>query len=356
MENNNEERSTGDKLPEICITAEEFDPEKLILEDPQTASFTIGQSKISTTTSDARYLDEEERKCLLYIKAPPQSVFGVSYTFDMTTKDSDQVPENAKGMQIAYPLTSMKTTKNPTPKEKAYQDFLDCLWEKAVEKGRQEAEKEGDDLLIPDVAVNSFLAAEKKKNWALAVKKPAEHPKSQDTKTIDYTKPQRQYVKLITSGKGKTLKALTLFYDSNDIAHNAVKYISKRGIIEPCFLVEGTYYGAHGKNPHGCSLRFKLAEANYTEISGVNGVPSTRMLGKSTSEPVHEEGSDEEGTFGEDPSIKLSKAVKKAPSKKTVPKGSVAKATVKKPVTKTVLKKAVKKTIPKKPVDDEDEE
>lgn len=338
MEEHEAQHVVTSGIPEICIDPKDYDPSRLILKDPETMTFSIGQSEVSMTTSAARYLDDEGKECLMYFSAPPQQTFGVSYTFPMEVKEADQTPENAKGFQISYPLTSLKTVKNPTEAEQAYIDMLDSLWQAAVEKGREEALKDGS---IPEVAANSFIAAERKgEKWELAVKKPAEYPKTADKKNFDTTKPMRQYLKLITTGKGPTLKAMTPFYGSKNQKCNAVKFLDKRGIIEPCFLFEGLYYGSHGpRAPHGCSLRFKLAEANYTEISSVQGVPSKKLLRANTSVGGEEEVDEgcEDGTFSEPtPAQALKKAVAKTGAK------TGAKVATKAPVKKVAVAKTTK--------------
>lgn len=360
----NMEEQKATHIPEICITPEEFDVSRLIHKEPVTTSFTMGQTQISITMSEGRYLDDEDRECILYCSAPAQQCFGVSYVYDMEVKEADQTPDNAKGFQLMYPLSSLKTVSNPTEEEQAYNDMIEGMWEAAVESGREEASKDDDECLIPNSSVNSFIAAEKKGTWEKAVKKPAEYPKTQDKKSLDVSKPKRQYVKLISSGKGESLKALTPFYGPGDKKYNAVKYISKRGIVEPCFLYEGIYYGSHGpRAPHGASLRFKLAEANFTEISSAHGVPSKRMLHKNTAVAEIDEGQ-EDGTFAEpgedDPSAALHKIAKKKPAsagvksvaakKTTTSKTGVKKAVAKKSVVKKAApaKKVVKKAAPTK--------
>jgi hypothetical protein len=369
---NMEEQKAGNstQIPEIMINPEDFDANRLIHKEPETSSFTMGQTQISITTSEGRYLDDEDRECILYFSAPPQQCFGVSYMYDMEVKEADQTPDNAKGFQLMYPLSSLKTVANPTKEEQEYSDMIDGMWEAAVECGREEASKDDDECLIPNSSVNSFIAAEKKGTWDKAVKRPAEYPKTSDKKSLDVSKPKRQYVKLISSGKGESLKALTPFYGPGNKKYNAVKYISKRGIVEPCFLYEGIYYGSHGpRAPHGASLRFRLAEANFTEISSAHGVPSKRMLNKNTAVAEVDEGQ-EDGTFAEpgedDPSATLHKIAKKKPSsagaktgakkvvakKATSKKAAPAKKVVKKaaPAKKAPAKKVVKKVAPKKPV------
>lgn len=361
MENEENSVTATSNIPEICIDPADFDRSRLVLHEPKTMSFTMGQTEVKMTTSDARYLDEEGRECLLYIAAPPQQCFGVSYTYPMEIKEADQSPDNAKGFQVAYPVTSLQTVDSPLESEQAYIDLVEQLWEAAVEQGREEAEKD-DDCLIPSSSVNSFIAAAKKGKWEMAVKRPCEYPKTKDKKSLDTTKPMRQYVKLISTGKDKTLKAKTPFYGPGEKKYNAVKFISKRGIIEPCFWFEGIYYGSHGPTAsHGASLRFKVAEANYTEVSGATGVPSKKLLRRNTNKPTGEEddgsqeGPDEgaeEGTFGAPGSNDAVATPKKATVKKTTAKAPVAKAPiVKKGAAKPkVAPKATTKAVKKAPV------
>jgi hypothetical protein len=267
----------------------DFDKSRVVIHDPTVASFTIGEAEINTTTSAGRYLDDNGEECELYFAPPPQNCFGVNYIYDIGLKKEDQVPENAKGLQVCYPATTLKTVNQPTPQEQEYIDMMTGLWELAVEKGRQEAERE--EPLIPAPSVASCLAAEKAKKMDRFVKPPMEFPKEKGKKTLDTTKPKRTYVKLVTTGKGVTLKASTKFYGPGDKPTSALRYVDKRGTIQPCFRWEGIYWGSHGPSaPHGASLRFKLTEANYTPQTS-SSVPAHRMLGKNTA-PVQEDDDD----------------------------------------------------------------
>jgi hypothetical protein len=248
------------------------------------------------------------------------------------------------------------------------------LWQAAVDKGCEEIEK--DEPGIPGVSVNSFTAAAKKGTWEKAVKIPFSHPRNkEDKKTFDKTKPETMYVKLVTTGQGPAMKALTPFYGPGDKKYNALRFIDVRGRIEPCFLWEGVYYGAHGPEaPHGASLRFKVVEANYTPQALSSSLPQHRMLSKNAA-PVQEddgddtyppprvqrdeEGEDEGFTGpGEDESNPVAAlASAKAPqkkgtvAKKTAPKATVApkkKAVAPKAVAKGKGVKATPKTAPKK--------
>jgi hypothetical protein len=295
----------------------------------------------------------------------------------MGTSEEDKIPENAKGLQICYPLTSMTTVSEPTEQESAFRNTIMGLWQAAVDKGCEEIEK--DEPGIPGVSVNSFTAAAKKGTWEKAVKVPFSHPRNkEDKKTFDKTKPETMYVKLVTEGQGPTMKAKTPFYGPGDKKLNAVRFVDVRGKITPCFVWEGVYYGAHGPEaPHGASLRFKVVEANYTPQT-LSSLPQHRMLNKNAA-PVQEddddtypparvqreEGEDEGFTApGDDEANPVAAlaatktpAKKQAPTKKATPKATVApkKKVVAKPPAKTTPKKILKKLAPKKVVEDEEE-
>jgi len=285
------ESSTPSNTKEFSLNPSEYDESRVVIHDPVTNTFNIGDAPVQNTTSEGRYLDENGVECELYFPAPPQTCFGVNYIYEMNLKKEQQIPENAKGLQVCYPVTSLKTVKNPTPQEKAFIDMIESLWTLAVDKGRQEAAREESLSLIPAPSVASCMAAEKQKKMERFVKPPMEFPKDKDKKSLDTTKPKRMYVKLVTSGKGPTLKAQTKFFGPGDEQKSPLRYVEARGIIEPCFKWEGIYWGSHGPTaPHGASLRFKLVEANYTPQANAS-VPSRRMLSKNSA-PVQEEDDD----------------------------------------------------------------
>ena len=351
-------------VPEIAVRPEDFDISRVVIHDPTT--FT-SKADVTTTTSRAFYLDDNNVECILYIPAPEQSSFGPQYVYDMGLAEEEQTPDKAKGMQIMYQCTSLATVAEPTPAEQAYIDCINALRDLAIEKGKEEAEREV--ALVPDVAVNSFIAAEKKKNYNLAVKPVFEHPKGKDKKTLDVTKPLRQYIKLVTDGQGPKMVVKTPFYGPGDKKMNAVRYVGQRGNITPCLRFDGLFWGAHGKNPHGCSLRFKVVEANFIPQNAGAGLPTHRILGKNMAPAeddtsvVREEGDDEgfeaPGGDATNPSRALEAAARPkakvapkakavAPKAKVAPK-VVAKAVAKaaKPAPKVVVKAIAKKAAPK---------
>lgn len=347
---------------EIAISPEDFDISRVVIHDPTT--FT-GKADVATTTSKMYYLDENDVECIFYIIAPEQSCFGTQYIYPMGLAEEKQVPENATGMQIMYQCTSLETVQEPTPAEQAYIDCMKALHALAVEKGKEEVERETP--LVPDVSINSFAGAARKNNYDLAVKPVFEHPKQKDGKKPDTTKPLRQYIKLVTEGQGKTLVVKTPFYGPGDKKMNPARFapVSRdakgvRGNITPCVRSDGLFWGAHGKNSHGCSLRFKVVEANFTPIVGGSSMPSRRMLGKNNAPAEErEEGEDEDfdapGGDATNPARALEAAAKAtapkvgskpAPKAKTILTKTAAKAKVA-PV--KVPAKASPKTVAAKP-------
>ena len=125
--------------PEIAVSPEDFDISRVVIHDPTT--FT-SKADVTTTTSRAFYLDENGVECILYIPAPEQSSFGPQYVYDMGLAEEDQTPDKAKGMQIMYQCTSLTTVADHTPAEQAYMDCVQSLRDLAIEKGKEEAERE----------------------------------------------------------------------------------------------------------------------------------------------------------------------------------------------------------------------
>lgn len=366
MSDENDQTESTASEPEICIDPLDFDASRVIVRDPQQNEFSLKSGAvIKTTTSAGRYLDDEGRECILYIRGDPQRTFGFSYNHEMNIAKDDRTPDNASGVQVCYPLTSMATVQNPKPSEQALKDVFLGLWQAVVDKGREEVEK--DETALPSVAKASFIAAAKKEQWERAVKVPFSHPKDKnDKKKFDTSKPETIYTKLVTSGKGRGMKVSTVIRGPGDRVQNALRYVDTPGILTPVWIWEGAYHGAHGSEaPYGTSLRFKLVQGNFVP-KDFSKVPQHRMLPRNTAPVeedetfpaarVHDPEEDEDFTApGEDstnPAAALAtaakgkvapKAVAKPAPKGAAPKGAVAKA-------KTVLTKASAKQAPVKAV------
>lgn len=330
-----------------------FSTDNVVIKDPETSEF----NGISMTKSTGKYLDENGNEADLYFDGPSQSVFGVSYLFEMNTKEDEQVPENAKGLQVCFPITSLSTMKNPTPEEQAFSDLLLGLFNMAYDKGQEEATL--DNPRIPQSSVSSFLAAGIKGNKEKAVKMPFDYGNQQGKKVKDLTKPQRMYIKLFTSGKGEKLKADTRFYGPGDVTMSPLKFIGQRGIMSPVIKWEGIYWGSHGQTPCGASLIFRLAEATFTPQRSA-GLTPKRLAGKNNADADPElmspDNKKHEDHTGEAEGFTPPEGVKKQTNAEKLLAGKPAKPSApggkNKPSTKTVTPSApaggASTTVPKK--------
>lgn len=353
-ENDQPEVESTASEPEICIDPLDFDASRVIVRDPQQNEFSLKSGAIiKTTTSSGRYLDDEGRECILYIRGDPQRTFGFSYNHEMNIAKDDRTPDNASGVQVCYPLTSMATVQNPKPSEQALKDAFLGLWQAVVDKGREEVEK--DETALPSVAKASFIAAAKKEQWERAVKVPFSHPKDKnDKKKYDTNKPETIYTKLVTSGKGRGMKVSTVIRGPGDRVQNALRYVDTPGILTPVFLWEGAYHGAHGSEaPYGTSLRFKLVQGNFVP-KDFSKVPQHRMLPRNTA-PVEEDetfpaargvrGADQEEGEDEDFSAPGEDSTNPAAALATAAKGKAKAKAVAKPAPKGKAVVAKAKTV-----------
>lgn len=354
---------------EIFVDMHEFDPERVVLDDPVVHEYKIGNETMKVTRSSGYYLDDNGKKCALFFAGGKQECgFGVGVNYPMGTKDEDQTPDKIQGYQISYSGTSMATMNEPTDDEAYTLGVFDGLYKKSLAHIRDVYEREEDrkmndedaEPLIPAVSYNSIMAVEKsggkKKNWGNALKRPFAHPKKTDPKNPkrkieDPEKPLRAYFKIISKGKGEDCIPQTKFYGPGDIPHSATKYIGVRGEIIPLFKWDGVYWGQHGNtSPVGASMTFKLAEAVYTPTAGGGGLASRRMLRKNLTPVVENDDTDDSfshhtDTIGGEEEGFASPGDAESPAE--------ALQTVKK--SKTKKKKTKKKKTPP-PSSDEDEE
>ena len=354
----------GKEFLYVCIDPADYDESRLVHDDPQKETFKVGQTEVNTTVSQGFYLDDNNEKCVLYFRCGPQSQFGVNESYDLGKEGQ---PDALKGYQVMYPLTTMATVNNPTEDEQAIITLVDSLYENAVTIATNELARKP--KLLPPAALGLLKSAADEGDIRTGIKKPYEHPKDEKTKKIDETKPVRMYIKLITSGKGKSIKVVTKFYGPGDVQENPKKHVGSkempvRGILEPIVKYEGMYWGQHGADsPCGASLRFRIDQANFTRSSGVSSL-GERLLPKNTSkrdttedgeENRDTEGGEEEpdeNTFakvsnGKTQTAVLSNVVKANKAKKTIPAKTPSAKTPAKP--KTIPAKASTKTSTKAP-------
>lgn len=324
----------------VVLTPSEVDLNRIVFKDAETQTFRTGTS---STCSNAFYRNDEDQEAALFIKAPAQNTFGASYKYDMAfkVKPGESFPDKAKGAQIFYPMTSLETIKKPTKEEKAFIDLIDGLWNLAIQAGEVEAQRE--QLLIPRVSKTSYVAASAEGNMRDFIKYPIQpgKPKPDDKSP----RPDNMYINLITRGIGNEMRVQTKVYGPGDTLLPLEGYLNTRGRIEPCLKFEGIYWGAHGQQPYGGSLRFRVAEANFTPAPGFsNGIPKGRLLGGGSAaggdQPIvpvpARRGPPPTPSEGDDPNPL--EAILKPPPAKSAPKPVVKQAPKK--AAPTVLKKA----------------
>ena len=61
----------------------DFDPARVIIEDPVSNTFTIDKLEINNTTSTILYKNDEGVPSRLYVTGPEQSCFGNSYSYPL---------------------------------------------------------------------------------------------------------------------------------------------------------------------------------------------------------------------------------------------------------------------------------
>ncbi len=288
-----------EEVKDIFVPIGTFDKTRLRILDPVAHSFMKGNSEVEWTTSEGRYINDDGEECELYFDLPEQFCFGINAVYGVGTETEDKTLENAKGLQICYSLTGMKTIENPTKDEKYAISVLKALWEASWDKMQAECER-SDDLLVPNPTYNSFLAAQKRKDPELAVKPIFAYPQKPDPKNPkkkveDRTKPQRAYIKLLTKGEGRKMRCQTQIYGPGDKQDKTgLKYIDVRGRIHPLFKWEGVFWGSHGqKAPYGASVRLRVAQMNFTPQP--DEIPKRRMLSPNAAPAVEDDGSDDDG-------------------------------------------------------------
>ena len=276
----------------------------IVIEKPVTNSFTKKgtTTTIEWTTSDVHFKGSNDQKLSIFFELPPQIVWGINGTWPLGTETENQTLENIEGYQICYPLTTLATMKNPTPDESAAEKFFDSAWNKAI--GAMGEFTESD--LLDGPAGSAYTTAEKKKNMAYAMKPVYEYPSIKDEKSgkrnIDMTKPKRIYIKLVTKAKGTKMQCLTKIYGPCDKLVSPIKYMSSpgnavQGVCHPVVHWEGIFWGAHGKNTYGGSLKFRVVEMNFTPKSST-GLSHRRMLSPNVDvEEVNENESSDDGDF-----------------------------------------------------------
>jgi len=273
-------------MAEIFVQLHEFDQSRLVVGPPVKQSFGKGKDTIKYYESEGFYKDNDGKLCKLYFQLPTQTVPGFSAMYPFGMKEDDRNPDvNMKGIQVCYPMTSMGTMDNPTEDEKYTFKVLDALFEASAQAMKRECSvKDRAKRKVSPATYTYYTTANAEGDWRGAMKPIYAYPKSKDDrKKEDRSKPQRSYIKLLTSGKGSNLICDTQIHGPGDRPLNPRTYMGARqkGKLTPVFYWKSIYWGSHGnESPYGASVQLRLAEGNY--VPGRAQGPSRRMLPRNT--------------------------------------------------------------------------
>nr|QBK85845.1 MAG: protein of unknown function DUF2738 [Marseillevirus LCMAC101] len=280
-------------------------------------------------TSEGVYLDDDGKEHTLFFMLPTQRCYGLNVNYDQSQKKAEAAGDvtKADGFQTAYPLTSLKTMKKPTKDEKYIKTVFESLNLKTVDRMKEEAGN--DKTEMPDICLNSYEGAKRKKDMTKAVKPLFAYPNIKDTKTPNKEKPERTYIKLLSRGKGSKGQKVTVqskFYGPGDSQMSHLSLIGEKGNgdWEICCKWDGAYWGAHGpKAPQAGSTRLRVYDA--TVNPGSAGLPSDRMAPRNTTPAVEQDFGDKadyDDPSGEVPSDDFERETTKKKKTKEVGKKS----------------------------------
>ena len=135
-----------------------FDWGKVVVEEPETHTYTKGGSTVELTTSRVYVLGDNGEKLQIYFEVAEQNIFGINGIWPIGTLQEDQTRENIEGFQICYPMTSPSTVDEPTPAEIATRHTFNMMWETTVDALKKFCEKKKKDRKVPSPTYNSYIA------------------------------------------------------------------------------------------------------------------------------------------------------------------------------------------------------
>lgn len=286
--NNETQFKTSGTVNYALVPLHCYEPERAVLKPARMNK----SGENSWCTSEGVYLDDEGKEHTLFFMLPTQRCYGLNVNYDPSDKKAEAAGDisRADGFQTAYPLTSLKTMGKPTKDEKYIRSVFQSLNQKAIDRMKEESNNEQTEM--PELCINSYEGAIKRKDIARAVKPIFAHPNIKDTKTPNKDKPERTYIKLLSRGKGSKGQKLTVqstFYGPGDRKMSHLSLIGEKGNgdWEICCKWDGVFWGAHGKNPHGASTRLRVYDA--TVNPGSSGLPSDRMAPRNTTPAVEQD-------------------------------------------------------------------
>ncbi len=328
---------------------------KVVVEEPVLNKSKDG--KHEWVTSGVFYypqgVGKDKPKGQLYLRVPKQYIFGINGTHPQDIADEDKTKDNADGLQIRYPMTSLKTVAEPSPKEAFAFALFDAIWKKTLEAGISFCKVPKDQRKLPATANNSYIAAKdgvKNQNdlndpaWRDFIKPIYDYGKDKDGK-VNKEKPQTCYIEFVTfvDKQTKKMRCDTKVYNEKNVRvldpkiYYATFQDSCPGNADICVLWQDVYWGAHGKKEYGGSARLRVAEMNFVQVTN-SRVVSDRLL--PDSDPIVEIGGDNEygsflspngdGTTVESHFEDTSKSVEEPPKETTAKKPNVKPRNIKK--------------------------
>ena len=272
-----------------------FDWNKVVIEDPISYSYNIRgrRSSLETTTSKV-YFDDNGVKRQIFIELPEQFLWNVMEIHPLNLPEDRRSDDTLEGYQIGYPLTSISTVDNPTKDEQATNSAFDSMFEITCNAMKRFCSVKRSECKMPRPSYSSYATAKADNDWSYAVKPLYDYQKSIDKNTgekfVDKSKPLKSYIKLFTRGKGKRLTCLTDIYGPGDKKLHPKDLKKARGDYKPAISWEDVFWGNHGGNSHGASIRLKVIEMNFTPSKDYNrGVCNFRILSPNTAPLPQEE-------------------------------------------------------------------
>lgn len=266
---------------EIFVRLHEFDSQRLVVGPVLTKNLGKGKQTIKYVYSEVFYKNDNNELCKLFFEAPTQEVWGLNEVYPYSLAEEEKDPlKNLKGFQVAYPLTSENTVKNPTSDEEYIKSVFDSIFNATVEALKRECNKKKAERKVPQITYSAFTTAKSDGDVNQAVKKLYDHPNFKDSKDKNTNKPMRTFVKLLTKGLGVNLSCDTKIFGPNDepLSARSLTVKGQKGKITPVFGLEGLYWGQHGNDsPYGVSARLFLDQCNYTPLGNTRG-SSRRFL------------------------------------------------------------------------------
>jgi len=283
-----------------------IDPQRLSVRKARTIKY---RNKTESCQGDIFYLDEDGEEADLLLETPKSFlVNGIHERFAFGSSKEEMTQDKVQGYEILLPLTSKDTIEKPTEEEATFQANLDMIYDASFDAYEREADD--DDTFIPHPSQSTFsVVAKKGRSYVL---KPIYDWSKLKDENEKYTIPNHEYpqtckVKIQTRGKGNDITCQTPIYrlieaDDTDVFDD-VEHVSSftgrhchfKGVIYP----ECIYYGSHGKQSWGASIRMKLTEGAFKPVG--SGAPRRRRRLQqvmSTSTNTNEEDEEFSDPFG----------------------------------------------------------